>query len=668
METMLLSTAVRLGKRARGKGVLARWARRRLLRAGNRGESLAVHEVWDLWLEAPDAELWAALSRWRRPRVAHGLTRVALGLDAAAADVVAAARRVGHPIAAIARARILGGQQELVEAVCEAAMTDEGLAAFCVEHHLAPADQHRAAVYFLLTGRDEQYRLADPDHSLLAVAYQGAGEDERSRIRSQVAGEPELVRVLADTVSRGRLSRLGDGEGAYLVDAFAGRRDWAGLWELVKDLPVLDAAAAARRFDGWRPAGPDATLFDALAAADPTGLAESHTAVARPAPVRLPVRATSEGSISPDGRRIVVGGTTFVDVFTLPDGAPSQHEQRWPTRHRSEVLALDDAVVISFWDRHGATEGFTETGYVPHGSGAAGIHKFTRAAAFDRIAGGFAALAYDEAKDARSLHLASGSGPDLACYDHRVLDLRAELGLSTKVTNDLRTIATDPDSGLIAFAGRGLYLARITAGGLDPLVYTPFTAGLNPVLAFSGPDRLIGRDDEGVLRVWQPDGHALRLLAARKIAGAGPVDLPAAGVIAMQDMSRVTAGQRQLRYVDRETLVDVPTRGRFNRPADTYAVFASPDGTRLGVCYWDRVEVVDVGFTELAFRPLAATTPADLHAVRVRLARAPAGSTTRPFLELLRTCLEHRFGTDVALGDGTRVTGRADDIALGGTA
>jgi hypothetical protein len=655
---MSLATAVRLGRRARGHGALARWARSRLLRAGDRDEYVAIYQVWDLWLEAPDGELWAALTRWHQPRVADGLTHVALGLGAAAADVVAAARRAGHPIAAIARARVLAGHQDLVDAVCEAATTDEVLAGFCREHDLVPADQHRAAVYFLLTGQDEQYRLVDPDHSLLAVAYQGAGEDERARVRARVAGDPDLVRVLADTVRRGGLARLGEQEADYLVDTFAGRQDWAGLWGLVRELPVVDAVAAMWRFGGWRPAGPDTVLFDALAAADPAELARSHGAVAKRPPVHLPVRGATEVSISPDGRRIVVGSSVAVDVFTLDGDAPPEHVAHQATPHRCEVLALDDAAVVNYWTR----PDFTVTGATP------GFHRVTRAAAFDWTADGFAALVYDQEKNARTLRLLSGSGPDVAQYERRDLDLRTELGLSTKVAYGMRTIAVDPGSGLIAFAGMGLFLARITDAGLRPMVYTPFTSGLNPVLAFSGPDRLVGMDDERTLRVWRPAGEALELVAERKIAGASPADLPGAGVIAMQDTSHVTAGRRQLRYVDGTTLADVPLRDRFNLPADTYGVFASPDGTRLGVCYWDGVEVVEVGFTELAHRPLAATTPADLYDVRARLAREPADSTARPFLELLRTCLEHRFGTDVAIGDGAPTVARPDDIALGGPA
>ena len=644
---MELGTALRLGRWARGSGPRALLARRWLLGAGDRGEQRAIDQLWDLWLDAPDGVLWSALSRWRRQQTGGGLSLVALGKNAPTTHVVEAAGRAGHPVAAIARAQILAGPQNVVDAVCEAALTDEGLAAFCREHQLAPADPHRAAVYFLVTGQDDQYHVADPDHSLLAVAYQGAGEAERARIRARAGGRPDLVRALADTVRRGGLTRLAEREAEYLVDAFSGRRDWAGLWALVKELPVVDAAAAARRFDGWRPQGPDAGLFDTLAAVDPAELAAAHRAVAKPTPIHLPVLGMHGGSISPDGRRIVVNSSSAVDVFTLPDGVTPRHEVHRRMPHNAEVLALNDAVVVSHWERFGG------------GPWPAGIHPVPRAAAFDRLTNGFAALIYDEG--ARTLRLLSGTGQEVAAYERRDLALRTTLGLPAKIANDMRTFATEPASGLVAFAGRGLFLARLTGGGLEPLAYRPFSASSRSTLAFSGPDRLITMDDDRELRVWRPDGDELHLVAERKVAGAGPVDLPSAGVIVMQDMSGVGAGTRQLRYVAADTLADVPLRDRFNRPKDTFGVFAAPDGTRLGVCYWDGVEIAEIGFTELAHRPLAATTPADLLAVRTRLTRDPANT----FLTLLRACLEHRFGTDVALGNRP-VSLPSDGIALGG--
>jgi len=655
----------RLARQAAGNGPLAWWAVWRLVRAGDRGETRVIDDVWDLWLRQPRAELWAALTRWHRPRSLGGLSLVALGEPAPPADVVEAASRTGHPIAVTARARILAGQQELVDAACEAAMVGGALAAFCVEHQLAPSDPHRAAMFFLLTGQVEQYRLADPDHSLLALAYQGASEDERSRVRARVAGEPDLVRVLADTVRRGRLARLGEREAEYLVDAFAGRRDWPGLWELARNLPVLDAAGAVQRFDGWRPVGHDAALFDALAGADLAELATSHDAAATPRRVLVPAKATSVGSIAPDGRRIAVGTSHSVDTFTFSDNAPPQHQERCQTRHNSKVLALDgDVLIINNWDRQAPAGSFSEQGHVEHDSGPAtsGTYRFHRAGTLARTEDGFAALTYDQEKNARWLHLLSGDGWDIRDYERRVLDLWAEL--PTTFARGLDTMAIDPGSGRIALAGNGLCLAEITGDGLRQLATAPFSPGLVVSVSFSGPDRLIGVDGEKVLRVWRVDGDELRVVAERKISGSSAVDLPAAGVIAVIVWPDNT--RRWVRYLDGETLADASTPSRFDRTSDPFHLFASPDGAWLGVGYFDFVELTEVGFAELVDRPLAITTPADLPVVRDRLASADPGA--RPFLELLHTCLVHRFGVDIAIGEDATITGRADDIALGGSA
>lgn len=662
-----MDMAHQLAKRARGRGPLARLAARQLLRAGDRGDRAATNMVWALWLRDPRDELWAALSRWQRPKSGFdaGLSRVALGQPAEAAHVVKAARWTGHPIAATARATILAGNQDLVDAVCEAALTDEVLTAFCVEHHLAPADPHRAAVFFLMTGQDEQYRLVDPDHSLLALAYQGTTEEERTRIRARAAGEPEIVRVLADTVRRGRLARLGKREAEYLTDLFVRRRDWTGLWQLTKELPVIDAAAAVHRFDGWRPDGPDAALFDTLAAADPAELAASHAAAATPVTVTVPVKATNVGAISPDGQRIAVRGSVEVNLFAIPRGAPPQHLERWPMPHHGRVLALDgDVLIVSSWERDQPADCFTAHGYRgPGGPRTSGTTKFYKPSGLVRTADGFATVV-NKREQSLELHLLSGQGWEFAKYTRRVIDLLALFDLPARVTHESWHLAVEPESRLVALAGDRLRLARLTDDGLQPLATVPDHTG---TIAFSGPNRLVGMSDKK-LRVWRLEGDELHVVAERKIAGANPIDLPRAGVIVMQDMSVLKAGHRRLRYVDRETLVDVPAEGRFNRPEDTYGLFGSPDGAWFGVCYWGSVEVVEVGFTELVHRPLAATTPPDLHTVHDRLGQKWLDPATRPFLELLYACLVHRFGTDVALGKTVRPVGQPDDIALGGTA
>ncbi|GAB1510409.1 hypothetical protein [Actinophytocola sp. KF-1] len=647
-------TAHSVARRVHRGGLSRQWALWRLVRAGDRGDPVATDVAWDLWLETPDQRLWAALSRWGRPHTRGGQSLVALRAPADPVAVAAAACRSPHPVAATARAAILDGDQDVVDAACAAALSDDGLAAFCVEHRLAPSDPHRAAVYFLLTGQREQYRLVDPDHSLLAVAYRGAAEDERARIRAEAAGDPDLVRALAGTLAR---PRLGDGEAGYLVDAFAARQDWPALWELAKNLPMLDAVRAVRRFDGPRPDGADGALFDALAAADPDALAASHRALA--ATIRLPLRNTTNGSIAPDGRHLVVGGTRQVHVCTFPDGGLVE---TWPVRHNSTVLALDDGMqVYSYGGQEPGDTGFTASGYLGDPAESTRTARFHRARALARTADGFAALTLGD-HDRLHLHLLSGRGHRFGDYERRTLEVCGALGIPARHASAQWAMAVEPVHGLIAFAGAGLHLARITAGGLRPLAALPFTGGVVPRLAFSGPGRLVGQDDRRVVRVWRIDDGEPHLTAERAIKAVEPVDLPWLGVIAMNDLSDNTG--RSVLFLDRDTLTEVPVPARFTNREDPVALFASPDAAWFGVGYRDFVEVFEVLLSELVTRPLAAATPADLHTVRARLGRAEP--VARPLLAVLRTCLEHRFGGDIALGTGTAVAARPDDIALGG--
>jgi hypothetical protein len=665
--------AALLADQVRGRGRLARWAVRWLVWAGNRGDPRATDTVWDLWLREPSDELWEALARWRRPHTGGESSLVALGEPAAAAVVIDAARRVGHPIADAARAAILAGQQDLVDEVCASVLStgDEEFTRFCLENHLAPADPRQAATFFLLTGQVERYRSADPDHSLLALFYSGASEGERSRIRTSIAGEPDLVRVLAGAARRDRMARLTGPEADYLVDAFAKRRDWPVLWELAKDLPVLDAAKAAHRFDGWRPEGSGATLFDTLARADLGRLAASRSAVAEPRAVRLRTAGVViDGSFAPDGS-LAVANEWSVDVFAPPFRAAARPRKRLPVLRQPTVLALNHGLVI-LAGTDGLGTGFLTRG--GDGQRASQERTSTVVVALARTAAGFAALTSGSSGELL-LRLQPEDGGAYPTPEPLFLDLSALLGIAALEGPRRRmTIATDPDSDRIAIAGSNLYLADIADGSLRLLATAPFSAGPDPRLAFSGPDRLIGMDYTRNLLMWRLERHTLRVVAERQLGkvtfGNFPVDLRAAGAVAVIDEAGVPA-RRRVRYLDRETLDDIPTPSWL---ADLYptCLFASPDGATLAVGGHELVEVAEAGcapaVTALADRPLAATSPADLYAVTAQLSRTPPHSAARPFLELLCGCLAYRFGMEVAIGEAAPVHARGDDIVLGGSA
>ena len=644
-------TAPKLADRARGTGVRARRALRRLLHAGDHGDQHAIDAVWDLWFAEPADDLWTALDRWRRPRTGGGQSLVALGVAAAALDVVAAARRGGHPVAAVARDRILAGQQELVDATCAAALADDVLAAFCAEHGLAPAEPRRAAVFFLLTGRLEHYRHADPDHSLLATAYRAADREEQARIRRAAAADPDVVRVLADTVRRGPLSPE---ESRYLVDSFAARRDWPGLWDLAKDLPVADAVDVVGRFGDWRPDGPDADLFDTLAGIPPGTFRTAHAAVASPWTGRLPLADVTHGSFSPDGERIAVAGVDRVSVFTVPHGPPVEVALRPATNVRGVVTSDDGRLTI-------AGERYLERGQPIRRTGG-----LPRIVAFAPTADGVATLVAPHKEQTVSLNLLPDDG------EPRGFSLSGRLGDPTVVPPANWNLAVEPTAGWVAIAGPGLHVATVTST-LDWVGQDPIPPGPSPSLAFLGPDRLVSVTFARVLRVWRLSAGGMSLAAERQlgqIAGAAyPVALPALGAIAVIDAAGDT--WRQVRFLDAETLADLPTPKRLAHLAPTCLV-ASRDGTKLAVGGNAYVAVtgtrIAADVTDLADRPLAAMSPADLRIVHAQLGTAATDPAARPFLDVLYACLVHRFAVDVAIGDAAPVAGRGDDIALGGSA
>ena len=111
---------------------------------------------------------------------------------------------------------------------------------------------------------------------------------------------------------------------------------------------------------------------------------------------------------------------------------------------------------------------------------------------------------------------------------------------------------------------------------------------------------------------------------------------------------------------------DAPGRARRACVSAGRLVQVSADGELAVIDRDDAgLEIRDVRLCEIAellSRPLASARPADLAAVRAAEARGVRTQALEA-VRLLRACLEHRFGTDVATG-GTQQAGGAMDIAL----
>lgn len=218
-------------RRKRGiRGLLGRRAFR-LLSTG----WLADRErAWWVWVHDPDDEGWAVLSasRWRVP-------------------------------------------ERVVEAAVAARLSDDewtALFAFA-ERQESLADPAIRACLYVLAGRQDQWRAADPDVGLLAEAYARLEKDVRSVLRRALADEGELDALRRLVGAAGTESgplEMPLAEQRYLTRRFSRRRDWAGLWQLARELPLLTAVEMTQATDRrWRPESrPEQELFGLLRAAD----------------------------------------------------------------------------------------------------------------------------------------------------------------------------------------------------------------------------------------------------------------------------------------------------------------------------------------------------------------------------------------------------------------
>lgn len=692
--------------------MLARRALKRLLRAGDAGDGAATEGLWRAWLAGPQEEMWAALERWGRPAVlarAHARSLVALGRGsvqdpALRAALISAAVLTAHPLGETARARIAAHARDLdlADAVCEAVLAADAdaadaLADLCRGHGIAPADPVRRAVFFLLTGQDEQHRAADPDGSLLALGYGAATEPERERLRQAMtrAGDLDLVRVVA--ARRDDRPDLTSEEWEYLIRQLADRADWQRLWPVVRDAPLIDAVAAMRSFDQrWRPAGDrDRGVFGQLLRASAGPLAAARDALIAMAVIQIDVRdPVVDAALSNDGKRLAV-------ITASPEGEKRIAETRWAGMFPADTLLtgeicvfdlasqgltathpftgrMDHAQIIAVGDAFVATQFYPRRSDVPGTRYARGellrcadgrcdllpafpgqprYWPFRALAPRWPRAGGFAALID------RYLYISRDDGKAVSRHDVlTALDLTGYESFSPIV------LASDGGSPRLAVAGAGrLGLLDRQRGTRYRMLAAAHAAGRAeaqrlhcPEVLLCGGDRLITTNTLGV-QAWRLAGSWLEMEDAAQVAGArNPVLLPIRREIAVLD------GQQTVRYLDAETLQPVAEQREFTGlPGTCLRASASGKGYVLaGEGIVRAVPHLGIGAAlQLADRPAGQWVPADI-ALAARLLGDPSAAPARPLLELMRDRLTIHFGAEVALGEAAYVAASADDIAL----
>ncbi|NGO14131.1 hypothetical protein G5C60_42705 [Streptomyces sp. HC44] len=650
--------------------------------------------AWHDWLDDHDAGLWSLLERWGPAPTASGtrvrsLSRLALGDDDIPLEprtLVDAALRFDHPIGARARARLLApGDPEAADLFCAAALNSPEAAAFCAEHHLAPAGQVQRAVFFVRTAQLEQYRALDPDGSLLALGYRGVSDEERTALRDTMSGLGilDVLRVLAGQGSQqGNFTSLAEHERAYLVEQLADRRDWDRLWSLTPLMPLPEAVRTAHEFGDWRPSGEDdRRVFEALRGADWNAVTKFVDSLAGAGSLNSLPR-TRIWPTDPDEQSIAVHALDFA-----PDGTQLAFAGRGPG-HCAGIVDLGSLTLVWLDDDF------------PHPA-----QRIAHLGSDAMVAVNRKQIHYADENGTRALDISPGVFHDVQriagdrAFIVPALDRRPGMpskgtvfvGASDGPLTDSgippkmwlfrpRNSAVDAEGRLIALVGDSsdMVVADLANSAVNRL-RRPGTMKYGILQAAISPSALVAGAESGGLHVWHEPLTTSQTPITTRPWTYGRDVVCLAWSPALERFLAVTKTHLQLLDVPptRDTLMpgdpvseQVPLLADSPR-ARARCARVSSRGDLLAVGGLDKGTVDIYVLTALTLRPFIADpmgvmSHKDLTKVVAVMENPVLNDLSRQALGLLRTCLEHRFRHDVGLGGTDPITaGGPHDIALG---
>jgi hypothetical protein len=497
----------------------------------------------------------------------------------------------------------------------------------------------------LYTGRLADYDALDPDGSLIAKAYPLASESTRDELRRILveAGMLHVVRLLPTVGRRRGVQDMPAEEIDDLARLLAEHGQWPQLWRLVQEVPVASAVTAMPLFGDWRPASPaDAELFDRLAAAGPAAV----TSVAERSLRRIGRRWCRDLSFAPDLSEIAVAYEKTIAVYGLPHGEPvaTYKTPSWI----ADLLHLGNGTVV-YLAR--GRKGDRLVRQRPGGPKEVLATRLWLLDSLTRTPSGFVLATWS------GLRLGAATGP-------LGPEVRFE---SCGLGRGWASVACDPVAGLIAVAGADKddeekYRLTLLTADLEPLAHGTLDdspAGVH----VSGPDHVLTWTEEtGTLRSWRREGTSLTVVATE---GGFPESVRVEQGVPVQR-------EGSLSWFDPTTLEQVSgppgfrssdapepelSRQRDFAASQAKSSWPPPDGVEvrdLRLC-----EVV-----ELIRWPIAEVTPTMLHTVAA-LEEQELDHEAAAVLRAFRAAVEHRFGTDVALGDAGTRPPDDHDIALG---
>ena len=241
------------------------------------------------------------------------------------------------------------------------------------------------------------------------------------------------------------------------------------------------------------------------------------------------------------------------------------------------------------------------------------------------------------------------------------------------VGDDWRYLATEPETGHVAIAGKPARLAIVDASGTE-VATAPLEVGVDVAptsAAFMGPDALCTATGAWYSR-WAVEGHTLREVARHRLDDGKRSDdlvtLPGHGAVV--GLCGTTFYDKDLSLVclDAQSLAERPLPAGLDADhTEVTSLWTSLGGEYLAVGERERLTVYDLRvltLAELLDRPLARMAPADLATATALRRRSPDD----PLVNLLAAALEHRFGHEVGLGQPARpVPADPYGVGLSGT-
>ncbi len=127
----------------------------------------------------------------------------------------------------------------------------------CIAAGYLPEEDHERALFLFLTEQWDRYEVLDFDSRLLGTAYEVVDEETRRRIRETAgrSSRTSALRVILGGNRSDRIRTLSETEIEFLLRQLEAAEDFAGIWRLAFELPLLSSLDAIRilRRQRWHP-------------------------------------------------------------------------------------------------------------------------------------------------------------------------------------------------------------------------------------------------------------------------------------------------------------------------------------------------------------------------------------------------------------------------------